>query len=70
MDLKDRKGAENVFVDHSSRIRYDEGKDSLPIDDSFPDDRLFTVVEQHPWYVDYDNYLVGGTLRCKTLFLG
>src|SRR6187397_2016642 len=60
--IKDKKGAENIVADHLSRIRYDEGKDSLPIDDSFPDDNLYAVVEHHPWYADFANYIVGGTL--------
>ncbi|XP_021726286.1 uncharacterized protein LOC110693475 [Chenopodium quinoa] len=51
VEIKDKKGAENVVADHVSRIRYDEGKDSLPIDDSFPDDHLYAVVKQHPWCV-------------------
>ncbi|XP_021719499.1 uncharacterized protein LOC110687192 [Chenopodium quinoa] len=51
VEIKDKKGAENVVADHLSRIRYDGGKYSLPIDDSFPDDHLFSVVEQHPWCV-------------------
>ena len=50
------------MADHLSHIRYDEGNDSLPKDDSFLDDNLYAVVEQHPWYADFANYLVGGTL--------
>ena len=62
IEIKDKKGTENVVADHLSRIRYDEGKDSLLIDDYFLGDHLLAVTEQHPWYADYANYLLGDIL--------
>ena len=34
--------------------------DPLPIDDSFPDEKLATINVDHstPWYADYANYIV------------
>ncbi|XP_021754398.1 uncharacterized protein LOC110719718 [Chenopodium quinoa] len=51
IEIRDKKGAENVVADHLSRIRYDGGKDSTPIDDSLPNDNLLAVVSQGPWCV-------------------
>ncbi|XP_021746196.1 uncharacterized protein LOC110712084 [Chenopodium quinoa] len=42
IEIRDKKGAENVVADHLSRLPIFVGDlDNLPIDDSFPDDRLF-----------------------------
>ncbi|XP_074265950.1 uncharacterized protein LOC141588405 [Silene latifolia] len=43
LEIKDKKGAENVVADHLSRLTQQEGEDSLPINDSFADDSLFFV---------------------------
>ncbi|XP_074315161.1 uncharacterized protein LOC141651342 [Silene latifolia] len=43
LEIKDKKGAENVVADHLSRLTQQEGEDSLPINDSFADDSLFSV---------------------------
>lgn len=68
--IRDKKGAENVVADHLSRLpqtHIDEGNQDRPIDDSFPDDRLFFAVTEEyiaavrvetPWYADFVNYLV------------
>ncbi|XP_074290773.1 uncharacterized protein LOC141617476 [Silene latifolia] len=42
LEIKDKKGAENVVADHLSRLTQQEGEDSLPINDSFADDSLFS----------------------------
>ncbi|CAL2256441.1 unnamed protein product [Prunus armeniaca] len=54
LDIKDKKGTKNVVADHLSRL-VQEGGD-LPINESFPDDQLFSI-EQLPWYADIVNYL-------------
>ncbi|XP_074265553.1 uncharacterized protein LOC141587992 [Silene latifolia] len=43
LKIKDKKGAENVVADHLSRLTQQEGEDSLPINDSFADDSLFSI---------------------------
>ncbi|XP_074298038.1 uncharacterized protein LOC141628843 [Silene latifolia] len=43
LEIKDKKGAENVVADHLSRLTQHEREDSLPINDSFADDYLFSV---------------------------
>ncbi|XP_074313910.1 uncharacterized protein LOC141649110 [Silene latifolia] len=43
LEIKDKKGAENLVADHLSRLPLQEGGDSLPIHDSFPDDILLAI---------------------------
>ncbi|XP_056697572.1 uncharacterized protein [Spinacia oleracea] len=62
LGIHDKKGAENVVAEHMPRLRYDDGKTATTIDDSFPDDHLLAVTIQSPWFADYENYIVGGTL--------
>ncbi|XP_021765436.1 uncharacterized protein LOC110729952 [Chenopodium quinoa] len=59
IEIRDKKGAENVVADHLSRLPiFVGGLDNLPIDDSFPDDRLFAILQAPaPWFADIANYL-------------
>ncbi|XP_074318430.1 uncharacterized protein LOC141655240 [Silene latifolia] len=41
--IRDKKGVENVVVDHLSRLVNGNVKDGLPIDDYLPDDQLFAL---------------------------
>ena len=36
------------------------GDECMPIEDSFPDEYLFSISTHSPWYVDITNYLVVG----------
>ena len=62
VEIKDKKGTENLVADHLSRLEtfehvHDRAK---PIDDLFPDEKLMAVQGAAlPWYADYVNYLVG-----------
>ena len=38
--IKDKKGVENVVVDHLSRLTFNESMDALPIRVSFPNEQL------------------------------
>ncbi|XP_056685819.1 uncharacterized protein [Spinacia oleracea] len=42
LEIRDKKGAENVVADHLSRLKFQSSTDG-PINDSFPDDHLFSV---------------------------
>ncbi|XP_074315340.1 uncharacterized protein LOC141651531 [Silene latifolia] len=63
LEIKDKKGDENIVADHLSRLPLQEGGDSLPIDDSFSDDILLAISNaETPWYADYANFIVGDLL--------
>jgi hypothetical protein len=47
-----------VVADFLSRLHIND--DNSPLDDSFPDDNLFSVSSHSPWYVDISNYMVVG----------
>ncbi|XP_074271829.1 uncharacterized protein LOC141595762 [Silene latifolia] len=50
IEIRDKKGVENVVADHLSRLLHVKGKDGLPIDDSLPDDQLFALALMDvPW---------------------
>ncbi|XP_021770244.1 uncharacterized protein LOC110734402 [Chenopodium quinoa] len=59
IEIRDKKGAENVVANHLSRLPIVEGEiEALPIDDSFPDDQLFAIIQAPaPWFADIANYL-------------
>jgi len=56
-----------VVVDFLYRIEHD-GKNT-PIENNFPDEHLFAVSANTPWYADIANYLATGKvprhLSCK-----
>ncbi|XP_056698014.1 uncharacterized protein [Spinacia oleracea] len=57
-------GAENVVVDHLSRLELGDGaKDDVPIEDALRDDTLYIVKRSPlPWFVDNVNYLACGVI--------
>lgn len=64
LEIKDRKGTENQVADHLSRLA-DPGKDSRDktlINDSFPDEQLFGLQDEEPWFADIVNYLVSNII--------
>ncbi|XP_022891606.1 uncharacterized protein LOC111406404 [Olea europaea var. sylvestris] len=56
IEIKDKKGSENVVADHLSRLERDELEMSVDINEIFPDEQIFGV-EIVPWYTDIVNYL-------------
>ncbi|CAM9000225.1 unnamed protein product [Rhodiola kirilowii] len=59
VEIKDKKGIENTVVDHLSRIVREEEPGSIT--ETFPDEHLYALSTQMPWYAPIVNYLVGGT---------
>ena len=55
--IKDKKGAENVVVDHLSRLTSEFCTDITLINDSFPDEFLFSVTSMS-WYANIVNFLI------------
>jgi RNase H-like domain found in reverse transcriptase len=43
LEIKDKKGIENTVADHLSRIRLEDESDTLPINDSFPDEQPLAI---------------------------
>jgi hypothetical protein len=64
VEIKDRKGAENQVADHLSRLENEAvTSKSMPIEDLFPDEKLFVVNDcTPPWYANIVNYLVSNIL--------
>ena len=61
MQIKDKKGVENVVVDHLSRLTIAHNTHDPPINDEFPEESLL-LVESTPWYAHIANYLITGEL--------
>ena len=61
LTIKDKKGVENVVVDHLSRLVSASTSEGLPIGDTFPDEKIFALVHC-PWYADIVKYLVTGQI--------
>ncbi|GJR32851.1 reverse transcriptase domain-containing protein [Tanacetum coccineum] len=60
IEVKDKKGIENVAANHLSRIDNDETSDDSDVDDNFPGKTLMEITTKDtPWFVDFANYLVG-----------
>ena len=58
LEIKDKKGKENLIAYHLSRL---EGvRDKVHVNDDFPDGQLLTIEDKKsvPWFADYVNYLV------------
>jgi len=56
LEIKDKAGAENLVVDHLSRL--DNGKSGNPLSDCFADETLYAIIDRLPWYADMVNYIV------------
>jgi len=62
LEIRDKKGCENVVADHLSRIENLKQTTTEDINEKFPDEQLFMVDRtahhmEAPWYVDYVNFL-------------
>ncbi|GJV40909.1 reverse transcriptase domain-containing protein [Tanacetum coccineum] len=59
IEIKDRKGTENVTTDHLSRIKNDESSDDIEGDGNFPGETLMEInTKNEPWFADFANYFV------------
>ena len=61
LEIRDKKGSENVVADHLSRLPTDPEHESIPLSESFPDEQLLSV-SHFPWFADIVNYLVTGQM--------
>ena len=55
LEIRDKKGSENVVADHLSRLIQEE--ELLPLKEDFPDEQLLATTSSTPWYADIVNFL-------------
>ncbi|CAN6544186.1 unnamed protein product [Malus baccata var. baccata] len=63
IEIRDKKGSENVVADHLSRMVHNE--ESLPILETFPNEQLLSIKVSAPWYADIVNFLVSKRIPCE-----
>ena len=58
IEIKDKKGTENLVADHLSRL--EGASNDIQVNDDFSDERILAIEEKRavPWFADYVNYLV------------
>ena len=58
LEIKDKKGTENLVADHLSRL--EGASDEVQVNDDFPNEQLLAIEEKRaaPWFANYVNYLV------------
>ncbi|GAU34191.1 hypothetical protein TSUD_162920 [Trifolium subterraneum] len=62
IEIKDKKGTENLVADHLSRLVNNEvTKHEHEVIEEFPDEKLF-MVQERPWFADMANYKVSGLI--------
>jgi hypothetical protein len=59
LEIRDKKGVENLVADHLSRLQFEKSAE-LPINDYMMDDTLLKVSTTDPWYANIVNYIVAG----------
>ena len=63
LEIKDKKGGDNVMVDHLSRLEEPTKEErEVEIDENFPDEQLFQVSIKLPYYADIVNYVACGIM--------
>ena len=63
LEIKDRKGCDNVIADHLSRIeKATVKKEGTKLAENFQDEQLFQLSFQLPWYADIVNFLACGVM--------
>ena len=63
LEIKDKKGSDNVIADHLSRMENPIKEEKITeIAENFPDEHLFQVSVQTPWYANIVNFLACGLM--------
>ena len=64
LEIRDRKGSENMVADHLSKVNLEliTLEHNKPIVEAFPNENLFTLGKA-PWYANIPNYLAYGVIR-------
>ena len=63
LEIKDKKGCDNMIADHLSRVEKTTVKEEeMEVAENFSDEQLFQLSFQLPWYVDIVNFLACGVM--------
>ena len=67
IEIRDKKGTDNVIADHLSRLESSsqESRNDNPISETFPDEKLYWLRDKArkcPWYANFANYLACNVL--------
>ena len=63
LEIKDKKGFDNVIADHLSRVEENKvEEEEAELTENFLDEQLFKLSFQLPWYADIVNYLACGVM--------
>ena len=63
LEIKDKKGSNNVIADYLSRVKKPTvQQEKIKIAENFPDEQLFQLSLQSPWYADIVNFLACGIM--------
>ena len=62
-EIKDKRGCDNVIADHLSRVERNKAEEEeARLTENFPDEQLFQLSFQLPWYADIVNCLAFGVV--------
>ena len=63
LEIKDKKGCDNVIVDYLSRVvTITVIEEETEVVENFPNEQLFQLSFQSPWYADIVNFLAFGVM--------
>ena len=63
MEIKDKKGCDNVIANHLLRVVTTTViEEETEVAENFPDEKLFQLSFQSPWYYDIVNFLACGVM--------
>ena len=63
LEIKDRKGCDNEIADHLSRLeKTTVEEEGTELTENFPNEQLFQLSFQSPWYADIVNFIACGVM--------
>ena len=69
LEIKDKKGSDNLITDHLFRLeRIAAPEKGTEIAELFPNEKLFMLSIQTPWYADIVNYLACGVMPFEFIY--
>lgn len=74
MQIKDKRGVENMVAYHLSHLEHVEGHDSLnqEINDFFPQEHFYgmqdVAIVETPWFINFANYFLGNVYLKGLIF--